>query len=69
MIEQLKNISVQDLIDRLMKVENKSQPLDIEVYGGYGFNLDYEYAEIVELVTTDGKDSRVEIGVFLPEQD
>jgi len=67
MTEPLKNPSVQDVIDRLIKVENKSQPFEIEVYGDDGFNLDYEDVEIVELLTTDGKDSRVEIGVFLKE--
>lgn len=46
---KMQKMTVQDVIDRLMRVEDKSQPFDVTVWGPSDFNLDYDDLEIQEL--------------------
>jgi len=47
--DQYENTSVQDVIDRLMEIEDKSQPFNVCVIGADGFDLDIDAGEITEL--------------------
>ncbi len=51
--------SVQDVLDQLLKVEDKSQPFEVDIWDADGFNIDYSSIEIKELVTSDGTPSSV----------
>ncbi len=65
--ESLVGKTVQDVIDRLMEVPDKSLPFEIEVWAPGGFNLDYLEARMTERCNLDGTATSVEIGVFLTE--
>ncbi|TVO69674.1 hypothetical protein [Sedimenticola selenatireducens] len=62
------NKSVQEVIDLLMEIEDKSLPFEIVVWDLNGFNLDYSEARLVELFNTDGSPSRLEISISLTEE-
>ncbi|MFK5949576.1 MAG: hypothetical protein QM500_12495 [Methylococcales bacterium] len=67
MDDQLKDVSVQDVIDRLMEIENKSQSFNVCVIGTDGFDLDVDAVEIIELVTSDKEDAGVDLSIVLDE--
>ena len=61
--------TVQDIIDRLMKVEDKTQEFVAEVWTIDNGNLDVKSFEITELgVGSDGSPECVEFGVHLNHQ-
>jgi len=61
--DELTKPSVQDVIDRLMQVEDKIQPFEIETWDEDGINLDYSAIEIHEYTHTNGTPSGVALEV------
>lgn len=58
-------LSVQETIDRLMAIEDKSQPLEINVWTD-DFGVDYEKITLREQVSTTGI-ANAEIGIWMGE--
>jgi len=52
--DELQQPSVQDIIDRLMQVKDKSQPFEIQMWGEDGFNIDYSGIEFIEYTNLEG---------------
>ncbi len=57
------NPSVQDVIDRLMKVPDRSLPFNVDMLGEDGFYIDYTGIEFTEYYNTDGTPSSVSMEV------
>ena len=55
--------SVQDVIDRLMKVADRSLPFNVDMVGEDGFYLDYAAIEFTDYYNTDGTPSSVGLEV------
>ena len=65
-MSESKNMSVQNVIDRLMTIEDKSQPFEVEVWNKDGSNLDYLEIKLTELTDAKNNDS-LELGVYLED--
>lgn len=57
--------SVQDIIDRLMQVKDKSQPFEIQMWDKDGFGLSYSGIEFIEYTNSDGDAFSVALDVKL----
>ncbi len=60
---QLIKPTVQDVLDRLQAVDDKSVPFEVMMWDAEGFSLDYSSIELQELVTTDGAPSSVSLDI------
>jgi hypothetical protein len=58
-------LTVQGAIDQLMAIDDKTQPLQVDIFDNDGCGLNYEKIEMSEYPKSPGFDQHVEIQIHL----